>query len=84
MARTPTTPAQARRNIDAHVSACEAALRTLRKPLSSDHVCDCPEGNAAGITEAECGCLYTEAAKVLEAAGCYTRRAVNKGLLFTP
>lgn len=24
--------------------------------LSDDYVCSCPEGNAAGITERECGC----------------------------
>lgn len=81
MARPATTPAQARASLAKHLDASRRALKTLSAPLSDDDVCYCDAGNAAGITEAECGCQYTEAAKILEAAGCYARRAVDKGLL---
>ncbi len=81
MARPATTPAQARASLAQHVSAAKRALVTLTSELSDTDVCYCDAGSGAGITESECGCQYVEAAKILEAAGCYARRAVAKGLL---
>lgn len=75
MPRKPQTPTSARQTIAAHIGAIKSAARTLERPLSDVDVCDCEAGNADGITEAECGCVYLEAARTLEAAGCYVRRA---------
>ena len=77
MPRKPNTPAQIRATADQHVAAARRALKTLSAPLDNTSVCYCPDGNADGITEAECGCQYMEAAKILEAAGCYVRRHVD-------
>lgn len=68
--------------IRADLAAARAAIDTIEAALtieaSDEDVCDCPEGNAAGITEAECGCRGVAqmhaAAKTLEAFGCYVRR----------
>lgn len=79
--RPATSPAQARASLATHVAASKRALVTLSSPLSDEDVCYCDSGSAAGITEAECGCQYADAAKILEAAGCYARRAASKGLL---
>lgn len=81
MARTPTTPDQAAAKVAHHRAMATAALRTLSRPLADDVVCDCESGNPEGITPRECGCEYLEAAKALEAAGCYIRRAVERGLV---
>ncbi len=81
MARPATTPAQARASLTQHVSAAKRALVTLSSELSDADVCYCDAGGGEGLTEAECACQYVEAAKILEAAGCYARRAVAKGLL---
>ena len=78
MARKALTPEAAQRQTRAHIEASRAALKVLAQPLSDDDVCSLCED---GVTEAECGCRYAEAAKVLEAAGCYIRRAAARGLL---
>jgi hypothetical protein len=63
---------------DQHIANLRAAMRTLdtllKDGLSDSDVCDCDEGNAAGITEQECGCLVREAARTGEAAWCWIRR----------
>ena len=81
MARKALTPEVAKRQTAAHIKASREALKVLSSPLPDDVVCDCDDGNSAGITPAECGCAYAEAAKTLEAAGCYIRRAAARGLL---
>jgi len=62
-----------------HVATMRAALRTLERPLDDTVVCDCDAGNAEGITAAECGCEHAEAARAIEAAGCYIRRGIAQG-----
>lgn len=92
MPRKALTPSAARIATRAHLAAAERAIAALDRILcgdscgaSDDYVCDCPDGNGAGITEVECGCraeaAALAAAKVLEAAGCYVRRATDKNLL---
>lgn len=87
MPRTSLTPTQradaVKLQARSAAKAAQSVLAVLADPdyLSMAHVCACTVGSAAGITEAECGCKVLDAAKVLEAAGCYIRRANVKGLV---
>ena len=79
MARKATTQADFEKKAAEHLAIMEASLRTLRKPLTDDYVCDCEQGNAEGITSLECGCEHREAAAAIEAGGCYIRRGLARG-----
>lgn len=79
MARKAQTEADFRLKAQAHIGAMKAAIRSLDRSLSDDDVCGCDAGNASGDTEQECGCEHREAARVLEAGGCYIRRGLERG-----
>lgn len=71
MPRTPMTPAAAQANAKFHADQSAAAAETVAAILS---------GTWTGPDNKRAAALH-DAAKVLEAAGCYIRRQNAKGLL---
>lgn len=77
MARKPLTRQD---RIDAVVDAAEGLDALIRRAIhaetsmSDEDVCACPEGNAAGITEAECGCAALKAWEAVETHGATIHR----------
>lgn len=69
MARPTATPARAQATAQAHIDTARIALDELAALLAAAE----PNGARNGDVEA--------IARVLEAAGCYIRRANSKGLL---
>lgn len=73
MPRTPTTPVQAQQRASDHAEKVRLAAGTIAAVLNGTYPCP----------DAERGDVIHAAAKVMEAAGCYIRRA-NADRLLVP
>jgi hypothetical protein len=71
MARRPATPESARNACNAHAAKAEHAAQAIAY-LLADPLYKSPEERAAD---------FATYAKIMEAAGCYIRRASDRGLI---
>jgi hypothetical protein len=77
MPRRPVSPAERAANVKAASDALPALIAralAVTAGLSDDDVCECPDGNAEGITEAECGCKSRKAWEAVECQGATIHR----------